>query len=317
MNFKRIELMFIVVFAVLDAFLFASFWQNQAGIHTTTNSNRNATILKEMRNDQITFEPLSNSKSKGYYASANNNSNDLRNMKQLVGQSSHLVDGKLVSTLDTPLQVDRIHPSKVLNNFVKISSHIIHGTEYEYNSSLSTDDQVVYTQMIDDRPVYSHQGQLIFDVNGQGVVNGYTQGYLANIEPLRESDELISQTRAVTWLYQYNEIPNDSRIEWANLGYTRLLSSDNGLVYVPTWVVAIKSKSSQNIQLKRINAFTGVMLKRVTQQSGETTTSDTLGNEDTSSSTANKSESTSQSNKTASGQDSASSASSSSNTAEE
>lgn len=91
--------------------------------------------------------------------------------------------------------------------------------------------------MIDQRPVYSKDGQLIFYVNTSNQVTGYVQGHLVAKKQLREESELISQSRAVTLLYQYNEIPNNSKIEWANLGYTRLLSTDEGAVYVPTWVI--------------------------------------------------------------------------------
>ena len=121
---------------------------------------------------------------------------------------------------------------------------------------------MVYTQMIDQRPVYSKDGQLIFYVNTSNQVTGYVQGHLVAKKQLREESELISQSRAVTLLYQYNEIPNSSKIEWANLGYTRLLSTDEGAVYVPTWVIGIKNKNSANIEVKRINAFSGVLIKK-------------------------------------------------------
>ena len=64
MDFKRIEVIFIVVFAILNAYLFGSYWQYQMESGTVTSSNTSAStsILKEMRNDQITYMPLSNKK---------------------------------------------------------------------------------------------------------------------------------------------------------------------------------------------------------------------------------------------------------------
>jgi hypothetical protein len=41
-----------------------------------------------------------------------------------------------------------------------------------------------------------------------------------------------------------------------------LLSTDEGAVYVPTWVIGIKNKNSANIEVKRINAFSGVLIKK-------------------------------------------------------
>lgn len=269
MNFKRIEIIFIIVFAFLDAFLVFSFWQNESGIRTSSNSDKNATILSEMRNDQISFSPLSNKTLRGYYASGEID-NVFRDTKQLTGQTTRVSNGILTSALATPISISVKNPNQTLDDFVDSPNNIILGSKYRYNSHLSNGSQVVYTQHIDGRSVYSHFGELVFNVNSNGLVTGYTQGYISDVAPLREESDLISQARAVTWLYQYNEIPNDSKIEWADLGYTHLLDGNNGLVYVPTWVIGIKSKNNQNVQIKRIDAFTGVIMKH----DSETTDSD-------------------------------------------
>ncbi|AEV96040.1 two-component system regulatory protein YycI [Pediococcus claussenii] len=264
MNFKRIEIIFIIVFAFLDAFLVFSFWQNESGIRTSSNSDKNATILSEMRNDQISFSPLSNKTLRGYYASGEID-NVFRDTKQLAGQTTRVSNGILTSNLSTPISISIKNPSQTLDDFVDNPSNIILGSKYRYNSHLSNGSQVVYTQHVDGHSVYSHFGELVFNVNNNGLVTGYTQGYISNVAPLREESDLISQARAVTWLYQYNEIPNDSKIEWADLGYTHLLDGNNGLVYVPTWVIGVKSKNNPNVQIKRIDAFTGMIMKHDSQ----------------------------------------------------
>ncbi|APR29329.1 hypothetical protein BTW26_10060 [Pediococcus acidilactici] len=264
MDFRRIEVIFIVVFAVLNAYLFGSYWQYQMESGTVTSSNTSAStsILKEMRNDQITYMPLSNKKKEGYYAQSKVDTSLKGGIKHLTGQNARVVDNKLYSTITDPFTIDPKDPQKALDRFLKDRENVIAGTQYQYNANLSSDTQVVYTQMIDQRPVYSKDGQLIFYVNTSNQVTGYVQGHLVAKKQLREESELISQSRAVTLLYQYNEIPNNSKIEWANLGYTRLLSTDEGAVYVPTWVIGIKNKNSANIEVKRINAFSGVLIKK-------------------------------------------------------
>mgnify|MGYP000469178632 FL=1 len=255
MDFKRIE---------VNAYLFGSYWQYQMESGTVTSSNTSAStsILKEMRNDQITYMPLSNKKKEGYYAQSKVDTSLKGDIKHLTGQNARVVDNKLYSTITDPFTIDPQDPQKALDRFLKDRENVIAGTQYQYNANLSSDTQVVYTQMIDQRPVYSKDGQLIFYVNTSNQVTGYVQGHLVAKKQLREESELISQSRAVTLLYQYNEIPNSSKIEWANLGYTRLLSTDEGAVYVPTWVIGIKNKNSANIEVKRINAFSGVLIKK-------------------------------------------------------
>lgn len=289
MDFRRIEVIFIIVFAILNAYLFGSYWQYQleSGTTSSSNSSRNTTILKEMRNDQITYMPLSNRKSNGYYATAKVDTSLKNDLKRLVGQNSRISDNKIYSTFTDSFVINPKRPEKVLDAFVKNRSSIIDGVQYHYNSNLSSSSQVVYTQMIDNRPVYSKAGQLIFYISGNDEVTGYTQGHLIEQKQLREESELISQTRAVTWLYQYNEIPNNSKIEWADLGYTNLLTTDDGVVYVPTWIIGIKSKSSTGTETKRINAFSGVLIKKDsrTNESAKTV-QQVVGNSSSSSSEA-------------------------------
>ncbi|MFT8373427.1 MAG: two-component system regulatory protein YycI, partial [Liquorilactobacillus satsumensis] len=60
--------------------------------------------------------------------------------------------------------------------------------------------------------------------------------------------------------YQYNKLVSNSSVQWVRLGYTRLLSVNNSHVYIPTWMIAVKSNSTGNIQYRRINAFTGATM---------------------------------------------------------
>lgn len=72
-------------------------------------------------------------------------------------------------------------------------------------------------------------------------MTGYTQGYMNDIQILREKRDTISQERALIWLYQYNKLPANTQVLWCHLGYTRLLSVNNSIVYIPTWNFCIKT----------------------------------------------------------------------------
>ena len=94
-------------------------------------------------------------------------------------------------------------------------------------------------------------------------MTGYTQGYLANVATLREKTDTISERKALIWLYQYNQIANNTKVIWTQLAYTRYFDLKNSSVYIPTWVIAVKANSGNNagvLQIKRVNAFTGAIL---------------------------------------------------------
>lgn len=284
MDFRRIEWLFLVAFIVIDIFLFAAFQRDTSG-ETDTSSNRSSsdtTILKEMRADNISFKAPSKKSGEGYYISTSNDSSIKSNLTSLSNQTvRYQSDGTITSTFKTPITgVDTLHPDKTLDTVVSNSTLILNGTDYTYNAKLSSRNTVVYTQEVADGPIYSRYGEIRFSLTNAGTVTGYTQGYLANVSTLREKTETISERKALIWLYQYNQIPNNTKVVWTKLAYTRYFNLKNSSVYIPTWVVAVKSNSGNNagvLQLKHVNAFTGAILtndSNVKTVSGSTTTSE-------------------------------------------
>ena len=284
MDFRRIEWLFLVAFIVIDIFLFAAFQRDTSG-ETDTSSNRSSsdtTILKEMRADNISFKAPSKKSGEGYYISTSNDSSIKSNLTSLSNQTvRYQSDGTITSTFKTPITgVDTQHPDKTLDTVVSNSTLILNGTDYTYNAKLSSRNTVVYTQKVADGPIYSRYGEIRFSLTNAGTVTGYTQGYLANVSTLREKTETISERKALIWLYQYNQIPNNTKVVWTKLAYTRYFNLKNSSVYIPTWVIAVRSNSGNNagvLQLKHVNAFTGAILSNdsnVKTVSGSTTTSE-------------------------------------------
>ncbi|RWZ40390.1 hypothetical protein EQG69_01190 [Levilactobacillus brevis] len=284
MDFRRIEWLFLVAFIVIDIFLFAAFQRDTSG-ETDTSSNRSSsdtTILKEMRADNISFKAPSKKSGEGYYISTSNDSSIKSSLTSLSNQTvRYQSDGTITSTFKTPITgVDTQHPDKTLDTVVSNSTLILNGTDYTYNTKLSSHNMVVYTQEVADGPIYSRYGEIRFSLTNAGTVTGYTQGYLANVSTLREKTETISERKALIWLYQYNQIPNNTKVVWTKLAYTRYFNLKNSSVYIPTWVIAVRSNSGNNagvLQLKHVNAFTGAILSNdsnVKTVSGSTTTSE-------------------------------------------
>ncbi len=117
--------------------------------------------------------------------------------------------------------------------------------------------------MLEGKPLFSNDGQIRFRLNSDHEITGYTQTYLQDVEILRQRSNTISQRRAITWLYKHNQIPNNSRIRWSVLSYSKLLNTttDDKAVYVPTWTVEIKTKNSGAIQQLQVNAFNSTVMK--------------------------------------------------------
>lgn len=264
MNFRRIMLIFLVIFVFIDGFLFFSYNRSTVGDSSANGNN----VLDEMRKDQISFSKPSSAVHEGYYFAAST-SNDLRSKaSSLQQQSYHFSGNDLISQFKQPITADNNGDlRKALDKTVANANMILHGDEYSYSRQLSNNEQMIYVQRVAKGPVYSKDAQLRFAVNDSHRVIGYSQSYLSGIDLLRERTKTISEERALTWLYQYNEIPNGTKVTWSNLAYTRLTDARGKQVYLPTWVFALKPNNSDTIVMKRVNAYTGEILKTGSTQS--------------------------------------------------
>lgn len=263
MNFKRIEWIFLVAFVILDLAMGLSLsWFRHSA--TSPQQNEQATIIKEMHNESISFKPLSARQHDGYYMACDRTggaSKLSQRLSRLSGQSNHMNDNTLSVSFNEAVKINPNNPTTTLDKLVNDDHKVLYGSHYRYDPDLSSNHQIVYTQMMAGRPVLMGEGAIKFHVEQGNRVTGYNQTYLSNVHALRPRNETISQTRAVIWLYKHNEIPNNTSIRWAKLGYTRLIISGNKAVYLPTWVVELHSKSSGDTQRVRVNAFTSAIMK--------------------------------------------------------
>ncbi|KRK97668.1 hypothetical protein FD04_GL001705 [Secundilactobacillus odoratitofui DSM 19909 = JCM 15043] len=258
MNFKRIQIIFLVIFIAMDVFLFLLFNRSSVGNSDAAGNNN---VLEEMRKDQISFSKPTTKSHEGYYFSADNGSVLRQAATSLQEQSLRFSGTELVSEFKKPVKLPSGETKKTLDKIVANPSLIARGSEYSYSSQLSSDSEIIYVQRVAKGPVYSHFGQIRFALNSQKRVIGYSQNYLENVKLLKEASKTISEERALTWLYQYNEIPNGAKVAWSNLAYTRLLTARGQYVFLPTWVFAVKISSSSTFVLKRVNAYTGEVIK--------------------------------------------------------
>lgn len=269
MNFKRIQWIFFLAFLLFDVIIASSLLVQNRFIVTNNQGNRSSVVLKKMKNDSITFGKLSGTQHKGYYLSGQRSADggELDSAtSRLRNQTTHFSNNTLTSELSEPININIETPNIRLDRLVKNSHQIALGRNYQYDPFLSNKHTIVYTQMIEGRPVMNTDGQIRFRVNTNHQVTGYTQTFLESIRILRPETATISQKRAVIWLYKHNQIPNNSRIRWAQLGYSRLLSTntDDRNVYIPTWVAEIKTKNSGAVDRISINAFNSTIMKNTT-----------------------------------------------------
>lgn len=84
---------------------------------------------------------------------------------------------------------------------------------------------------------------------------------MKRLDILQEKQATKSERDIITNLYSSSEIPNNSKITYANMAYTKLLEAKGSTIYIPVWFISIHNKDSKVDTVKKVNAFTGNILK--------------------------------------------------------
>lgn len=165
MNFKRIQWIFILAFLLFDIFVGSSLILETKFTVSNGQQNRQSTVLKEMRNDSISYGNLSNKQQTGYYI-AGKKSSDGGVLEQEAGklrnQNFRLSSGTLTSEFDKPIKTTKNNDIRRVDQLLKNKKMVSLGNHYRYNKELSDKNTLVYTQMLEGKPLFSNDGQFAF-----------------------------------------------------------------------------------------------------------------------------------------------------------
>ncbi|WP_125606388.1 two-component system regulatory protein YycI [Lapidilactobacillus bayanensis] len=296
MDFRRIEWIFLIVFIGLDIFLGVSYMQNNNNIVFSDDqtASTSSTILRDMRDDNITVGSLSTKQSEGYYLSSQVTDplrqylSELSNQTYSYNRATHI----LRSEFGIPVLLSKKKAVAELKLYVKTGNNIIFGSHYEYSAGLSSNDNIVFIQKTKHGAIIDSQGELVFKISNNAVVS-YTQTYVSDLTVLREKQTTISAYDAVQLLYISSEIPENSKIIWCKLGYSELINVRGSVIFVPVWNVMVQHKGTNNEALKKVNALNSTVIKNQSSSGSTTSSSSSSSTTETNSNTSTNDASTS------------------------
>ncbi|MFT8410571.1 MAG: two-component system regulatory protein YycI [Schleiferilactobacillus perolens] len=263
MDFRKIEGIFLIVFIALDFFLFFSWQSNKTQVSSRTATTTPASFAQELREDNISIDSDQGTKrGSGYYLASRPNTDLQANAHKLMGQTVSLDSSQmtLISKLNDPFKVTAKNRKAVLQDWMKTSGNVLFANSYQYVPEVSDSSRAVFAQKVDGNLIMDSHGQLVFQIRS-GWVTGYTQTYINDLIKLQEMDQTKSAQEAVMLLYTYSEIPTNSKILWEKLAYGWLLDAKGSTIYIPVWYVGIENRNTKVVSIKRVNAFTGAVLK--------------------------------------------------------
>lgn len=269
MDHKRIEWLFFVAFLLIDIYLGIEILRSPVSLSNADTSSRSImSIRSEMKSDNIDLpSKISNSPASGYYLATKNRDyisskiSDLTNVDTRYSKA----DNGLYATPKTMVMIGK-NPKealKQLNEFKNDPKNVPYGKEFKYEPDMSSADNYVFVQTSDYGEIYANSAQLTIAVKDNQIIN-YTETYMGQASPVRELQSTISAWRAIRAMYTDRELTNNSRVTRIKLGYSKLTEVRGSTILLPTWLVWVENKTTKNITLKRVNAYTAQMLQSST-----------------------------------------------------
>lgn len=269
MDYRRIEWLFLIVFLLIDIYLGIEILRSPVSL---SDADSNATgitdIRSEMRADGIDIpSDISTDQSSGYYLATKNRdylSNKTSNLTN-VNATYYKSDNSLAATPKNVIEVrgSQAQILKILNDFKNDPHNMPYGKEYKYEPNMSSDDSYTFVQTSDYGSIYDTAGQLTINIKDHQI-SSYNLTYMGKVSPVRELQSTISPWHALRAMYTDRELANNSRVVKVKLGYSQLTEVRGSRILLPTWLVWVENKTTKNISLKRVNAYTAQVLQSST-----------------------------------------------------
>lgn len=269
MDFKKIEIIFIVTFLVLNGYLLYRVLDNYEN-GFTGNAATQINLVQEMKDENIELPEFEDEEHDVPYVQAAANNLLEENAEQLTKQTGVIEDnGSLyASILSDPIQLSEgeeltTKDIATLSEFV-LSDAILFGDEYQFIRYVPSTRQIIYGQVANNIPIVDGTSNIIFHLNGKKEIISYEQTYAGPVTVQGQSRKLITDQDAVEILYQNSEVPSGAKVCKPLLIYNRTLSLEDLSMYVPVWLVEVVT--STDTIIKKVDAVNGNVIQEATNE---------------------------------------------------
>ncbi|MER1953968.1 MAG: two-component system regulatory protein YycI [Desemzia incerta] len=269
MDFKKIEIIFIVTFLVLNGYLLYRVLDNYEN-GFTGNAATQINLVQEMKDENIDLPDFEDEEHDVPYVQAAANNLLEENAEQLTKQTGVIEDnGSLyASILSDPIQLSEgeeltTKDIATLSEFV-LSDAILFGDEYQFIRYVPSTRQIIYGQVANNIPIVDGTSNIIFHLNGKKEIISYEQTYAGPVTVQGQSRKLITDQDAVEILYQNSEVPSGAKVRKPLLIYNRTLSLEDLSMYVPVWLVEVVT--STDTIIKKVDAVNGNVIQEATNE---------------------------------------------------
>ncbi|QTD40148.1 two-component system regulatory protein YycI [Sporosarcina sp. Te-1] len=259
MDWNKAKTIFIVVFSILNIFLYSLYFNQRSEAQNVALIGR--TSLEEvLKQDNITYDVPQNVKTKSSYISAKIATFSKDELDGLKDQTIMLLenDTTIQSKLTTDVAVKDSNNQYQFDHF--LANYVYAGNEYSEWEINETEQKAVFFQVTGDEPIYfSPNAMLTVYWDDEGNITGYTQKMLKSFSNYNHK-ELLTPVEAVGSLVTRGYVKPDSKVQYVKLGYSTLVQLQETQVFAPTWNVRVELKDGQ-VEEHFINAIEGKVIE--------------------------------------------------------
>ncbi|QDQ00723.1 transcriptional regulator [Lysinibacillus fusiformis] len=257
MDWNRTKSIFIIVFLILDIFLYSVYFKRYNEAQSVEIPGEK-TIGVRLEDDNITYGALPNSIESATYISGK-----VHNFTAEFVNSNHQVDisdgTRARVILASPVKLRNVNDDTSFTEFVQ--ANIKEGTSYALWKIDREERVAIFFQKINNRMLYYNKSGLIkVQWNTNNEVTMYEQTMIDSIEEMEQQESVIPPLQILQTLYAKGLLKPDSRITQMKLGYSTLVYLIRTQVLVPTWEVRVKLSDGETEEYF-VNAVEGNVIE--------------------------------------------------------
>ncbi|MFC4411674.1 two-component system regulatory protein YycI [Chungangia koreensis] len=270
MDWNRTKTIFIIVFSILNVFLYTLYVDRLTGAKDLeTLIAPDVNIEEKLEQDRIFIESLPPKVEELGYVSGKLKVFTKKEIDSLANQTAVVTDGtRILSTLKKPLKLSEENEEESYKEF--LDSYVLSGNQYVLWEVDEEQGEAMFLQKVEDRPIYYTQSLLTVHFNQANEIIRYEQRMFEDFEEFNTTKNIVQPTTALNTLYTREMLKQDSEISSIDLGYSTLVQLTETQVFAPTWHIQVKLADGQFDHFF-INAVEGkvIELQEDEQQDGE------------------------------------------------
>ena len=243
MDWSKTKTIFIIVFSILNVFLYSLYLNRNADIDNIEVIGK-ASMEEVLEQENITYKLPPFVEKEASFVSADVVDFGKESLKDLKGQKTEVTNNNvLTSTLTDKITLEDVKKDD-FKSF--LSQYVLNGNEYVLWEMEEDQNKAFFFQQYEDRPIYfSPSAMLVVSWDKDDRIDSYEQRMLKDFATFNKKD-LLSPLEIIGSLASRGLLKSDSEVTDVKMGYSTLVRLTETQVFAPTWDVQVKLEDGEN-----------------------------------------------------------------------